>query len=75
MFDDNGKSIKIGEIEGSKPRPMKIKPWEAGKRDPLATKDILGAQADTKGKGVFETAKRQNAPCSYSLQSTDIPGA
>lgn len=37
---------------------MKIKPWEAGKRDPLATKDILGAQADTKGKGIFETVKR-----------------
>ena len=58
VFDDNGKSVEIGEVEGSKPRPMKFKTWEAGKRNPLETKDILGAQADTKGLGAFENAKR-----------------
>jgi hypothetical protein len=41
----------------------------------LTTKDIAGAQGDTKGLGVFANAKRQNDPFSANLKIQDIPGA
>lgn len=41
----------------------------------LGVGDIIGAQPNTKGLGVFEFAKRQNDPFSQNLISTDIYGA
>lgn len=53
VFDDNGKSYQIGEIEGNKPRKP-IQPPNGVPREPLNVKDIAGAQSSTKNLGVFE---------------------
>lgn len=71
MFDDNGKTYEIGEIEGSKPRQVESR----FQKKSMITSDILGAQANTKGLGMFENATRKNEPSSQNLISTDIFGA
>ena len=61
VFDDEGKTYEIGTIEGSKPRSF-VPTIEA--RSINNVHDIVGAQPNTKGLGVFEFAKRQNEPFS-----------
>lgn len=56
--DDKGKHVKIGKIEGSKPREAPS-PIDEKTRNSLEIKDIKGANADSKGLGVFEFYKRR----------------
>lgn len=56
VFDDNGKTYEIGQIEGTKSRePPKL---PNGVARTFEVTDIIGAKANTKGLGVFEYAKR-----------------
>lgn len=74
VFDENGKSYKIGEVEGSKPTPAPSPP-KLGAKNTLVVTDIAGTSTNTKGLGVFEHAKRQNEPISSSLTTKDVFGA
>jgi hypothetical protein len=72
--DENNTRCEIGPVDGSQPARMPS-PAPEHKKIGLTTKDIPGAQSDTKGLGVFANAKRQNEPLSTSLKIQDIPGA
>lgn len=71
--DENNALCEIGPVEGSQPASLPSPPDK--NRVGITTKDIAGAQSDTKGLGVFAHAKRQNEPWSYNLKIQDIPGA
>lgn len=68
------KSYKIGEIAGSKPAAAPSPPRQ-GAKNPLTVTDIAGTTTGTRGLGVFEHAKRKNAPLSTNLVIKDIFGA
>jgi hypothetical protein len=56
VYDDDGKTMTIGEVDGSKPAKMPDQPTKKTgeyKGGCLETGDIAGAQTSTKGKGIF----------------------
>jgi hypothetical protein len=73
--DENGNLFEIGQVEGSKPYvlPPERKD-EKFKSTSLKTGDIMGAKADTKGKGVF-AENHERKEFKETNRMNDIEGA
>lgn len=79
-YDEDGKKIEIGPIDGAKggrlPSPPKGDRANGKYAGCLGTKDIPGAQCSTKGKGIFATVKRREDQMkSNSLNTKTVIGA
>lgn len=70
-----GKSETIGEVHGAKPARMPSPPNKNKQTNSLWTKDIQGAQTETRGLGVFANVSRRDGQRSTGLNTDDIEGA
>lgn len=61
ITDENGQSVEIGVVAGSKPARMPDPPKDRSSfGGSLNTSDIAGAQTSTKGLGVFANVQRRS---------------
>ena len=65
---------EIGSVAGSKPMLFGSAPLKNFDNDIMRTKDIEGAQASTKGLGIFaHVTRREAVKCSLDIK--DVPGS
>jgi len=67
-------SQEIGKVEGSSSLQFGSAPKKNYDNEIMRTKDIDGAQASTKGLGIFANTKRREL-IKNSLDNTDVLGA